>query len=388
MTTTQSASAPKSATSTQATQPGTGPFMLTLCRLASPVSIRPPQSPHLKQFKFFTSRARHSDGSERLYLHMGYFATMADAQKWAQLVRNAYPSVIATLVPAAVLRQLNSGIPTLAPAEMPATAPVASPRERPVDEGKILTDTQVLSILESRREAPTQGGPGEANTAQISLLRPEDSGTRRILKEAVAQGTPVSFAVQLLWSVQPLDLASVPSLSIFKAYTLYAGNGHRDGRIWHCLRLGFFKDAMSAKQVAYYVRSSFASVAVVPVTEQERSRADEVRVDLKSLSDSFQQQLDQALACDQAATTASPAKTSATASPAAKASSSPGASVSSAPSRPAEARPAGARGRTDGLEQTLELLATREIWSNEDSHSETGVRHLSVQIQQRASGRS
>ncbi|MGK4455841.1 hypothetical protein, partial [Klebsiella pneumoniae] len=39
------------------------------------------------------------------------------------------------------------------------------------------------------------------------------------------------------------------------------------------LRLGFFSDAISAKQVAYYVRSEFASVAVVPVSPQERTRA-------------------------------------------------------------------------------------------------------------------
>ena len=61
------------------TQTGTGHFMLTLCRLAAPVSIRPPQSPHLKQYTFFTSRAPQPDGSERLYLHMGYFETLADA---------------------------------------------------------------------------------------------------------------------------------------------------------------------------------------------------------------------------------------------------------------------------------------------------------------------
>ena len=39
------------------------------------------------------------------------------------------------------------------------------------------------------------------------------------------------------------------------------------------LRLGFFTDAISAKQVAYYVRSEFSSVAVVPVSPQEKSRA-------------------------------------------------------------------------------------------------------------------
>jgi hypothetical protein len=39
------------------------------------------------------------------------------------------------------------------------------------------------------------------------------------------------------------------------------------------LRLGFFTDAVSAKQVAQYVRSEFTSVSVVPVTERERTRA-------------------------------------------------------------------------------------------------------------------
>ena len=38
-------------------QAGTGRFMLTLCPLAAPVSIRPPQSPQLKPFTFFMSRA-------------------------------------------------------------------------------------------------------------------------------------------------------------------------------------------------------------------------------------------------------------------------------------------------------------------------------------------
>ena len=34
---------------------GSGPFILTLCELAAPVAIRPPQSPQLKPFTFFMS---------------------------------------------------------------------------------------------------------------------------------------------------------------------------------------------------------------------------------------------------------------------------------------------------------------------------------------------
>jgi hypothetical protein len=81
------------------------------------------------------------------------------------------------------------------------------------------------------------------------------------------------FAVQLLWSVQPIDVTKIPQLAIFSAYTLYGAEGNRDGRRWYGLRLGFFTDAVSAKQVAQYVRSEFTSVSVVPVSVRERERA-------------------------------------------------------------------------------------------------------------------
>jgi hypothetical protein len=65
----------------------------------------------------------------------------------------------------------------------------------------------------------------------------------------------------------------VPRLAIFAAYRLYGAEGNREGRRWYGLRLGFFKDAMSARQVAQYVRSEFKSVSVVPVSANERISA-------------------------------------------------------------------------------------------------------------------
>ncbi|HTW37854.1 MAG TPA: hypothetical protein VMD49_04730 [Steroidobacteraceae bacterium] len=132
-----------------------------------------------------------------------------------------------------------------------------------------LSDSQVLRLLETRRG----GGERGADDRSISILKPDDTGTRRELREAVATNAPVSFAVQLLWSVQPIEIAKVPPLAIFSAYTLYTVEGSREGRRWYGLRLGFFGDAISAKQVAQYVRSEFAAVAVVPVGAQERDRA-------------------------------------------------------------------------------------------------------------------
>jgi len=240
-------------------EPGTGPFMLTLCRLTAPVTIRPPQTPQLKSFTFFVSHSREADGSEGLHLNMGYFATLAEAQKWGQMLRSSYPEAIAVRAPAA----------TIASDEPPA-------------DGGAMTDTQVIRVLETRRASSTQAAIPEG--ASISVVRPEDTSVRRILKEAVIQNAPVSFAVQLRWSVQPIDLALVPSMPIFRAYKLYVSNGNREGRSWYCLRLGFFNDAISAKQVAYHLRSSFTSVAVVPVTEAECTYAEANRISATALA--------------------------------------------------------------------------------------------------------
>jgi hypothetical protein len=104
------------------------------------------------------------------------------------------------------------------------------------------------------------------------VIPPEDTNTRLVLREAVARNVPVSFAVQLQWSVQPIDVKRVPRHPIFQSYALYAAEGRRAGRTWFFLRLGFFSDAVSAKQVAHYLRPDFASAAVVPVSPQERQQ--------------------------------------------------------------------------------------------------------------------
>jgi hypothetical protein len=317
-----------------AQQATTGHFMLTLCQLAGPVSIRPPQSPHLKAYTFFTSSARGLDGSERLYLHMGYFATLDDAERWARIAREHYPEAFATLAPAGA-------------------------SERP----ESLSDTQVLKILERRGVPDAEDGPGERSSDQIALLRPEDTSTRQALKEAVAQGAPVSFAVQLEWSPKPLDLARVPALAAFRGHTLYESETCRDGRSRYFLRLGFFADPVSAKQVAAQVRANFASAAVVPVAEQEVARAREAAVGSSIPS------LAQARVAGSADSTTAAASSTET------------------KRSGEEARRRISRGR-ETLEQTLRRLAARERWTDPDSLSESGVRHLRIEVQKHRSGRS
>ena len=162
-------------------QAGTGHFMLTLCRLAAPVSIRPPQSPRLKRFTFFMSRAPKPDGGEQFSLHMGYFATLADAERWVEAIRGPYPNAFATIAPAAFLRPPNSEAPSLPPVAFQPVVPQSSDPTLLKDDS--LTDTQVLEILEARHVYAVQLDVDARNRDQIALLRPDDTSTLGTLLE-------------------------------------------------------------------------------------------------------------------------------------------------------------------------------------------------------------
>ena len=331
-------------------QAGTGHFMLTLCQLAAPLSIRPPQSPQLKPFTFFMSRARQPDGSEQLYLHMGYFETLADAERWVEVVRRHYPNAFATIAPVAFLRPANSEAPSL---PLAASQPVVLQSSDPAPvKDESLTDTQVLKILETRRVSAVQDDVDERNCDQIALLRPDDTSTRQALKEAVVHGAPVSFAVQLHWSEQPIDLSRIPSLAMFKAYTLYATESRREGHFRYFLRLGFFADPLSAKQVAVQVRSTFASAAVVPVVEQEVTRAREAGMGTSAIPYLVDQRVDR------------------------------GIDSNGTPGSPTQSKPL-----SDARRRVSRGAGEREMWTDTDSLSDTGVRHLRVEVQEHSSGR-
>ena len=262
------------------------------------------------------------------------------------------------------------------------------------DEGS-LTDTQVLRYLETRRGDGESGGrPSDDPTeASISLLKPDDTGTRRALKDAVVQNEPVSFAVQLQWAVQPVELDKVPPLAIFSAYTLYTVEGSRDGRKWYGLRLGFFSDAISAKQVAYYVRSEFASVAVVPVSPQEKSRASEEDSKKAAGAVGFprkarQMPVDEFKLIDseepKPVAAASAAKSAPKPAPATAARTAPQAASSKRTLSKGGRIGARERRGPQTLEETLEILGAGELEVDNgrgESLNDTGVRHLRVEVQ-------
>jgi hypothetical protein len=270
-----------------------------------------------------------------------------------------------------------------------AKAPVSRPQMPTADSaagGASMTDTQVLRFLEQRREDSSERGDDQAGSA-ISLLKPDDTQTRLALKDAVRDNAPVSFAVQLYWSVSPVELDKVPPLAIFSAYTLYTVEGSREGRKWYGLRLGFFSDAISAKQVAHYVRSEFASVAVVPVSPQEKVRAS-AEENKASTTGAFakrklpEQRIEEFRLFDDDKP-AAPEPPPVVAKEPAK----PATSGKAAP--PKKNKPLGKvrakeQRSTKTLEETLEILGASELEIDNgrgEVLNDTGVRHLRVEVQ-------
>jgi hypothetical protein len=287
----------------------------------------------------------------------------------------------------------------------PPRAPAPAPAPK-----NALSDTMVLKMLEKRRPEGSDSPAQDPAHDAVPMLKPDDTGTREALKDAVSSNAPVLFAVQLQWSVQPVELAKVPPLAIFSAYTLYTVEGSRDGRKWFGLRLGFFSDAISAKQVAHYVRSEFNSVAVVPVSPQEKSRATDQDKKATTLGgptarasavEEFKliddEPGDKAAPKTAAAAKAGPARPPAKPGekkipgrPVPKVAvgrqvrpSTPPPAPAPAKARP-EGKPAVARRPEQSLEETLEILGASQLEIDNgtgETLNDSGVRHLRVEVQ-------
>jgi hypothetical protein len=76
-----------------------GPFVLNLCPVSEPIAIPRSRSAELTKFTFFCSRGWEGN-VEQWWLHMGNFATRADAEKWLVVLQRIYPQ--ASVTPAEV----------------------------------------------------------------------------------------------------------------------------------------------------------------------------------------------------------------------------------------------------------------------------------------------
>jgi hypothetical protein len=308
-----------------------------------------------------------------------------------------------------VARKAPSVEPTVQMPVMPATPSLTNVRQV-IEELDDLSDTQTIRLLE--RHSPYREGSQEASVDEaIRVIKPEDAQSMQAIKSEVKRNAPVLFAVQLDWSVTPFDMAKVAPLAIFNAYTLYTTEANREGRTWYGLRLGFFSDAVSAKQVAYYVRSDFKTVSVVPVTTIEKERANDLNAArsgihraanikegpaptpasmsqsnasgiFKLLDDDLPAMIEQDVDGETSPRFGKQASTPAPAAPEPKKH-----APASKARKPGAGSKRSAHAQVDAetLDQTLEILGASTLEIQNDRSSDTGVRHLRVKVDKKGS---
>jgi hypothetical protein len=89
------------------------------------------------------------------------------------------------------------------------------------------------------------------------------------------------FAVQLALSEQPINLDTMPKLDIFAAYTLYCVATMEGGTVKHALRLGFFRESVSAEAVMGYLKAFFNQPTINQISSAEFDRFADSKLKMK-----------------------------------------------------------------------------------------------------------
>ncbi len=159
-----------------------------------------------------------------------------------------------------------------APSRAPAAQPYAPAAHAKPKFDK--TPAVAKPIAAAKPAAPTT--PPMRITGSSAATPPELDSTQTIRALTSAEMEDAQqerwFAVQLAVSAQPVNLDAMPRLDIFEAYRLYSVATAGSGKIVHSLRLGFFKEAVSAEAVMGYLQTFFGSPSVMRVSVAEHAR--------------------------------------------------------------------------------------------------------------------
>jgi len=252
--------------------------VITLISSTVPIVLPVLTAPELSGVAIFRSR-RIEDGRERFRIHIGYFTSMADAEALLPIVRQTYPWAFAGPAPQTNLGSLDDTsksrftivrAPELSP-DVPAKADQPAPS---VAKPAPFASPGAAAKYAHVTARPARAGLPPRKVAQIPPVQAAKPSA------AVPPVLPVAaqrYAVQLIWSKDPIDLSKIPNIGIFAGYLLYAVETEPGRQRMFGVRLGFYDDALSARLVALYVRPTFKGV-VVPVSEREVASASKASI--------------------------------------------------------------------------------------------------------------
>ncbi len=179
----------------------------------------------------------------------------------AAAAKTAPPPQVSKSIAALAQTATKRAAPAASPPPVVATKPV-SPAPKPAQPQPSLTTS-----TNSRPGAP------KVTDDYVPILDTTMTIRTISLAEMEDENQPKWFAVQLAMSEQPFNLDAMPRLDIFAAYRVYSVvvNGD-DAKTKHSLRLGFFKEEVSADAVSGYLKTFFPSPIItrVGIAEYER----------------------------------------------------------------------------------------------------------------------
>ncbi|MGH8297242.1 MAG: hypothetical protein ACRETZ_17345, partial [Steroidobacteraceae bacterium] len=143
----------------------TGSFVLNLCSSTTPMALAQTDLPELKRFTFFVSR-RFEEGRERFRLHMGFFASQAEAEEWLSVVRDIYPGAWAGEAPGKKLRARAAA----AAAEQAQHA--AGPQKNTVPAAAPAPTSAARPAVRSAQPSPPSNIPSLVPTLQPAVAAP------------------------------------------------------------------------------------------------------------------------------------------------------------------------------------------------------------------------
>ncbi len=73
-------------------------YVITLCSLQAPITVPQPRAPRLTRYSFFLTHS-WENGRRQYHLHMGYFASPDEADKWLTTLKRVYPTACVTEAP-------------------------------------------------------------------------------------------------------------------------------------------------------------------------------------------------------------------------------------------------------------------------------------------------
>jgi hypothetical protein len=169
----------------------------------------------------------------------------------------------------------NADKPGAKPATPKAPAVPVSSKESPA-RTPLNRDTKPVALTPAAASpTPARVAP-PSRSGDASRPVPELDSTQTIRALTSAELNDDSqekwFAIQLAVSEQPLNLDAMPHLDIFEAYRLYSVANAGSGKIIYSLRLGFFREAVSAEAVSGYLKTFFGTPSVIRISTAEHLR--------------------------------------------------------------------------------------------------------------------